>query len=401
VISALVKQKRMAVTLRFPYPTGDWADFGTNYTNENKHQSSFIKREEGVLFKHQLDTTSYFVNINADNIEVTEKQKHCFVITPAAIDSFQFTATFTEKLPIPHSLISFTSIKNNNQTTWQQFWQSGGAIDFEGSTDKRAFELERRIILSQYLTKIQCAGNYPPQETGLTYNSWYGKPHLEMHWWHSLHYALWGRIELLEQSLNWYTTVFNKARQIAKRQGYDGVRWQKMTDNNGEESPSSVGAFLIWQQPHIISFAEASYRAHQNVETLHKYKDLVFATADFMASYAYYDATLKRYILGKGVIAAQERFKAEETFNPTYELVYWHWALQTAQQWRERLHLTRNKNGMILLINYLRFQHKTNNTYLQKVQQTVIPILHSEQIILQYWEYSVCCPKPLCLTRVL
>ncbi len=44
----------------------------------------------------------------------------------------------------------------------------------------------------------------------------------------------------------------------------------------------------------------------------------------------------KRYILGKGVIAAQERFKAEETFNPTYELVYWHWALTIAQQWRER-----------------------------------------------------------------
>jgi hypothetical protein len=363
IISALLQQKRIAVTLRFPYPTGDWADFGTNYKNENKHQSTFIKREAGVLFKHQLDTTNYFVNINADNIEVTEKQKYFFVITPSAIDSFQFTATFTENLPSPHSLISFISVKNNNQTAWQQFWQSGGAVDFEGSTDKRAFELERRIILSQYLTKIQCAGNYPPQETGLTYNSWYGKPHLEMHWWHGLHYALWGRIDLLEKSLNWYKNVFDKAKQIAKRQGYDGVRWQKMTDNNGEESPSSVGAFLIWQQPHIITFAEASYREHKNAETLNKYKELVFATADFVASYAYYDSTLKRYILGKGVIAAQERFKAEETFNPTYELVYWLWALQTAQQWRERLHLPRNKKWDEVL-NKLSPLPIQNNKYL-------------------------------------
>lgn len=164
-----------------------------------------------------------------------------------------------------------------------------------------------------------------------------------MHWWHAYHYALWGRIDLLEKSLSWYKTVFNKAKAIAQRQGYDGVRWQKMTDNEGRETPSSIGALLIWQEPHVITFAELCYRNYQNKETLEKYKDLVFATADFMASFAYFDSTKGKYILGKGVIPAQERFKAEETFNPTYELVYWHWALSIAQQWRERLHLPRNK----------------------------------------------------------
>jgi hypothetical protein len=116
-----------------------------------------------------------------------------------------------------------------------------------------------------------------------------------------------------------------------------------MTDNQGEESPSSVGAFLIWQQPHFIYFAELCYRDHHDAKTLNKYKDLVFATADFMASFAHYDSAKRRYILGKGVIAAQERFKAEQTFNPTYELVYWKWALTVAQQWRERLKLRRDK----------------------------------------------------------
>ena len=161
---------------------------------------------------------------------------------------------------------SFIQAKNNSRDQWKKFWNSGGAIDFFFFLDKRAFELERRIILSQYLTKIQCAGNYPPQETGLTYNSWYGKPHLEMHWWHAIHFALWGRAELLEKSLAWYQKVYEKAKQIAKRQGYQGARWQKMTDNEGE-SPSSVGAFLIWQQPHLIYFAELCYR-HKNETTL-------------------------------------------------------------------------------------------------------------------------------------
>jgi hypothetical protein len=62
-----------------------------------------------------------------------------------------------------------------------------------------------------------------------------------------------------------------------------------------------------------------------------------------MASFAYYDQQKGRYILGKGLIPAQERFKAEETFNPTYELVYWQWGLEAAQRWRQRLGLPRHK----------------------------------------------------------
>ena len=50
-----------------------------------------------------------------------------------------------------------------------------------------------------YLMAIQCAGSLPPQETGLTFNSWYGKFHLEMHWWHGVHFPLWGRAELFEK----------------------------------------------------------------------------------------------------------------------------------------------------------------------------------------------------------
>ncbi|RYY17025.1 MAG: hypothetical protein EOO36_10315 [Cytophagaceae bacterium] len=109
-----------------------------------------------------------------------------------------------------------------------------------------------------------------------------------------------------------------------------------MTDPWGAEGPSSVGAFLLWQQPHTIYFAEEAYRAHPNAATLKLYQERVSQTAEFMASYPFFEKGKNRYILGKGVIPAQERFKAEDTFNPTFELVYWYWALETAQKWRER-----------------------------------------------------------------
>src|SRR5690606_25984882 len=127
---------------------------------------------------------------------------------------------------------------------WKNFWTRGGAVDFSQCTDERANELERRIVLSQYLTKIQCAGSLPPQETGLTLNSWYGKFHMEMYWWHGAHFPVWGRSELLENSMGWYETVLHKAKATARLQGYQGARWQKMTDPYGNESPSSVGAFI-------------------------------------------------------------------------------------------------------------------------------------------------------------
>lgn len=344
VSSALLKEGRILIRFKFPYPTGGWADMGNNYSNEDKHQSAFYKKDiTGFIFEHKLDSAKYYGTVNCKGATVQQKEKHYFQITPPRSDSFQFTFQFAGKPEDLQHDLPYRVTKNNSIDRWKYYWETVGVVDLSGSTDERAKELERRIILSQYLTKLQCAGNNPPQETGLTYNSWYGRPHMEMHWWHAIHFSLWGRNDLMEKSLEWYAKAYEKGIQLAKRQGYEGVRWQKMTDNEGNESPSSVGAFLIWQQPHFIYFSELCYRDHKDVKTLEKYKNLVFATADFMASYAYYDSATQKYVLGPALIPAQERFKAETTINPAYELVYWQWALKTAQQWRQRLKLPRNK----------------------------------------------------------
>lgn len=116
----------------------------------------------------------------------------------------------------------------------------------------------------------------------------------------------------------------------------------KMTDTTGMEAPSGVGSFLIWQQPHIIYFAELCYRNYHSNDILEKYKKLVFETADFMASYASYDPDKNRYNL-IGLIPAQETFNPEVTYNSPYELAYWHWGLSTAQEWRVRLGMGRNR----------------------------------------------------------
>ena len=370
VKSDLLKTGQILFTLKFPYPTGEWADEGTFYGNEEKHNSyRGITTTANALLFHQLDSTAYGVLLSwRHGSFVKNNSTHSFTIKPTTnktsfeMDCFFGPATFVPKIDTANKntvakkeqhvftsknrssrISSFSAAAAASATAWQRYWNSGGAIDFSGTTDPRAFELERRMVLSQYLMKTQEAGRFPPQETGLTYNSWYGRPHLEMAWWHGIHYALWGRPEYLAKWMEWYSAVAGEAYTIAKRQGYEGLRWQKMTDTLGTEGPSSVGALLVWQQPHYIYFAELLYRAKPTQQTLQQYQKLLFATADFMASYARWDSTRKNYVLGKGLIPAQERFKAEETYNPTFELVYWHWALQTAQQWRKRLGLQPDK----------------------------------------------------------
>lgn len=344
VTSALLKEKRIKIKFTFPYPTSAFTDLGINYTHASAHSTVLEKTNNTALFSRQLDNDKYYVAAKCNNqITVKKLADHTYTLLPQTDTSFEIAVSFSA-VKLSAALPSFATISKSSASGWKQFWESGAAIDFSGSTDTRAAELERRVILSEYLTRVQCAGSNPPQETGLTYNSWYGRPHMEMYWWHAAHYAFWGRTALMEKSMQWYFKAYDGARDIAKRQGFKGVRWQKMSDNEGGESPSNVGSFLLWQQPHLIYQAELLYRNNPAKQTLQKYQQLIFATADFMASYARFDKTKDVFVLGKGLIPAQECFNPAETFNAPYELAYWKWALQVAQKWRTRLGLNVDQN---------------------------------------------------------
>jgi hypothetical protein len=339
--SPLLKSGKVKLQLEFPYGTGSTVT--ADWTRPECHETQSVQDESGTaLFNRRLDNDRYVVRAKwTDGATMAEKGRHCFLLTPNKSDNtLEFTALFEPKesgVKVP----GFSDTKSAAARHWEKFWSTGGAIDLSGSSDPRWKELERRIVLSQYLTAIQCSGIYPPQETGLTCNSWEGKFHLEMHWWHSAHFALWNRLPLLERSLDFYDATLPVAVQNAQRQGYKGARWSKMTDPSGVDAPSPIGPFLIWQQPHPIFYAELCYRAHPDRATLEKFQDVVQQTAEFMASYPEWETNGNRFVLGPVLQCAQEIFPKDKTLNPTFELTYWRWALETAQQWRQRLGLSR------------------------------------------------------------
>jgi len=341
VESPLLAGGRLAVEIEFPY--GSTGMNASDWSAPERHRTTVAERGAGLLrLDRQLDAGRYAVNLAwASPGDAAFDGQHRVTLTagsPAGAAPLAFTCHFSPRSapgapPPPDSVFAAAAAH------WNRFWTTGGAIDLSGSADARAPELERRIVTSQYLTAIQCAGSLPPQETGLTCNSWFGKFHLEMHWWHAAHFPMWGRAELLERSLGWYSRILPLARDKAARQGYAGARWPKMTSPDGHDSPSNVGELLIWQQPHPILYAEACYGAHPTRATLDSYREVVMRTAEFMAAFAV--ERNGRYVLGPPVIPAQENHPARETWNPTFELAYWKQALGIAQTWRERLGMER------------------------------------------------------------
>ena len=345
IVSNLLKDHRVTVALRFSYPTGKHADDGNDWTKPERHHSTIMAQDNhSALIKRTLDSTTYYVRIQWEG-EATFKRcdPHHFELTTNG-DILTFSA---EYLPNQTNQTDATGFEYDqyHKTTlrhWNRWWKQGAIVDFSRCTDPRAKELERRVVLSQYLTQINCANNMPPQESGLTYNTWFGRPHLEMTWWHITDFALWKHPETVQQILAWYNeTAYPVARQIAQRQGFKGVRWMKMTDPWAGEAPSNTGSFLIWQQPHYIYLAEEVYRANPSVETLKEYSEQVEATAEFMADYVTFDQHSGRYLL-KGCTAMQECMTKDISYNHPFELAYWQYGLAVAQQWRERQGKERN-----------------------------------------------------------
>lgn len=358
VRSPLLRSKRLAVTLRFPYGTGEVAT--ADWTHPDAHETTVVASSvsptstpaaTGRAAGNSPRTLHLVRTLDADHYEVAAQWNADVTVERSGKHEFTWRSTSSVETPLelsvtfaPTAVGPPASVADSvaaSRTSWNSFWQTGGAIDLSGSRDPRWKELERRIVLSQYLTAIQCSGDYPPQETGLTFNSWEGKFHLEMHWWHAAHFALWDRLPRFERSLEYYRTILPQARGTAKRQGYRGARWPKMTSPSGAESPSNVGPFLVWQQPHPIFYAELAYRTHPDRATLERYRDVVFETAEFMTSYAWHDTAADRYVLGPPLQCAQEVFPKDTTANCSFELEYWAWGLSAAQRWRERLGLPR------------------------------------------------------------
>jgi hypothetical protein len=331
--SRLLTSGQLGVALRYPYASEHFM-FTTDWNAPERHTTAVESRPDGARITRTLDATTYGLTVAWNAAELVAIAEPHVVEVRATGDVLELVVAYDDGTTGAVSASAEATFAAA-AAWWESFWSSGAALDFAGSTDPRAHELERRVVLSQYLTAVHCSGVMPPQETGLLANSWNGKFHLEMHWWHAAHFVPWGRSHLLERSLDWYQRTLPVARAVAESQHFPGARWPKQVGPDGRESPGDTAPFLVWQQPHPLYFAELLYRADPTAEIVARYAEIVDATATFMAAFAF--ERDGEYHLLPPLIPAQESYDRFTATDPTFELAYWWWGLEIAQRWRERL----------------------------------------------------------------
>ncbi len=342
--SDLLESGDLAVRVAFPRghdeavkltPALDWSKPDSHRTDAKATGDSRVD------LTRRRDALEYHVAVDwAGEASWTESGAHAFTLASAGT-ALEFTMSFAPAA-LPAELPGLGETLAASAAQWKKFWESGAAVDFSGSSDPRARQVEERIILSRYLMAAQCAGDVPPQESGLTCSTWYGKHHTEMIWWHSAHFPLWGHDELLAKNLDWYREHLPQARELAASRGLEGARWAKMIGPDARESPGG-NPLIVWNQPHAVYLSELLYRNSPDEETLGKYRELVFDTAACLASMLHFDDERGAYVLGPPLWIAQEIYERAESQNPSFELAYWRWALEVAQDWRERLGMPREE----------------------------------------------------------
>ena len=385
----------LALRLAFPYGSGAFGVDGADWSRDGAH-TTFVTRNSsaGASFVRELDSDSYRVDCTwpIGLLVAMRTGPHAFEFVAAGEEqlwsSAEVSCLFTPtagaggalKYPVgeasaaqwiadkraatrpflnnPDSLPLSAETHAAAAQMWSAFWSEGALVELAGggaSNASDAFELERRIVLSLYLLRLNDAGAEPPQETGLLANSWGGKHHNEMRLWHQAWMPLWQRPELLARSDAFFFEQLANATAFAAFEGYRGAHWPKETaavangsavsvpwagldhapwpfggQPNGSllvwESVQIDNALVMWQQPHVIFMAELQRRAANAsggdaaaLAAVQRLAPLVFASADYLASRAYFnesDGAGGRWWLGPPIMGGQEGGDAFRTFNP-------------------------------------------------------------------------------------
>jgi hypothetical protein len=297
VESQLVSNGKLSVFIDYPYPDVNKFDdpfVGVLNASASLHTTELKQSSQRAQITHEIDDSSYVTSIQWDgeaSVSGPQTSSHRYFMEAKRGNSkLEFTVNFS---PTPErDVYDVQSVAASSAKWWELYWEIGGFVDLTATDEADATELQRRILLSQYNLAVNEAGKDSPQESGLVNNGWYGKFHMEMVFWHLGHWARWGKWYMLDRTLpGLYERFLPTSKQRAQDQGYAGARWGKMSDPTGRSAPGEINSLLIWQQPHPFYFAEMEYKAFPNKQTLEKWDEILTESAEFMASFAWWNAS--------------------------------------------------------------------------------------------------------------
>lgn len=181
VESDLLLTGALGLSFDFPYPDLNKFDapFVGVWNATSNHSTSLEQSENRLSILHTLDDNSYVMTAAWEgNGEVSgpDNGTHRYFLTVPGSTKLNLTASFSQNGMSRD--VSWDNLVKDSEAWWEEYWTSGAFIDLTSTDLADATELQRRIILSQYLVAVNSASSFPPQESGLVNNGWYGKFHV-------------------------------------------------------------------------------------------------------------------------------------------------------------------------------------------------------------------------------
>lgn len=311
-----------------------------NYKEKINKTTSFIYQDHDEFnFKLQSDNLNLALKFNYPSY--TKNGYRLDILPNVLVKEDRITLLYDDKNSLSfklksssnYQIVENTLIFDDNNVSFSlaldeikegklldEFWKCDNGIIIDNE------ELVKKMVLSKYLLHVNSTGIYPPQESGLTYNCWNSKFHLEMHLIHSLWNIYNNHVGDLVKSFDYYLSIMPSSLKRASLNGYNGLRFPKMTGPDGEDSPSNIGPLLIWQAPHILFMLQEIYYLYNKENIIKKYEPLISGTIDFMISFL----TLKdsKYQMLDPLLEACESIPLDRCQNPSFELEYWRYTLE-------------------------------------------------------------------------
>jgi len=166
--SKLVNEGRVGIFLDFPWCDGTAkfsAPFVGRYDVPSNHTTTLKTSALKAVVEHQLDAANFVTTIAGNSFDVkrVDPIAHRYLISNPRNREFSLTISFG--LSEQKVNLDAKQVFEESKQAWEEYWSNNGFIDLlTDSKDSRADELQRRIILSRYLMRVNEAGDTPPQE---------------------------------------------------------------------------------------------------------------------------------------------------------------------------------------------------------------------------------------------
>lgn len=168
VKSDLLESRNLGVFFDFPY--SDTNKFDAPYVgvwNDTSHNTVNLRSTPRTAsFEHIIDsdTNKIMAKWNTEaSISGPLPGSNKFVLNPSDSDTLQLVVAFDATISSQYNLPSYDNIVAASKECWSDYWVSGAFIDLSATENANATELQRRIILSQYLVAVNEASHNPPQ----------------------------------------------------------------------------------------------------------------------------------------------------------------------------------------------------------------------------------------------